>query len=209
MKQHTPTIIGLTGFAGTGKDTVRTLLEGHGFIGLAFADPIRQMLRELFASNGISEAHMDVRALKEQPIYQLSSPAKPVSYRMLAQTLGTEWGRSIQPDLWVRLAQSYMDDLRANTHGDLPSFVISDVRFPNEADWVRAQGGTIWRIVRPGTAPVRGHASESGVGNITPDRLVMNIGTVQDLQRTVAKALGVNASETADIQVASYGAFHG
>ena len=39
----TPAIIGLTGLAGTGKDTVRAILEEFGYNGLAFAD-IRTML---------------------------------------------------------------------------------------------------------------------------------------------------------------------
>jgi dephospho-CoA kinase len=46
-----PFIIGLTGYAGSGKDTVRNILEAkHGFDGIAFADPIRDMLTALLES---------------------------------------------------------------------------------------------------------------------------------------------------------------
>ena len=189
MTKNKPLLIGLTGLAGSGKDTVRAILEEHEFLGFAFADPIRSMLRELLASADIDPACMDDRDLKELPIYQLSSDGKPVSYRMLAQTLGTEWGRSIQPDFWLRIAQSHIDGIRVSTFGQLPDFVISDVRFENEANWIRAQGGVIWRIVRPGVEPVRSHASESGMEAIHCHRMIPNIGSIQDLRDTVTTAL--------------------
>jgi len=185
----TPIIIGLTGLAGTGKDTVRAILEEHDFVGFAFADPIRSMIRELLCSADIDPVCMDARDQKELPIYQLSSDGRPVSYRMLAQTLGTEWARSIQPDFWLRIAQSYMDGIWSMTFGDLPNFVISDVRFQNEADWVRARGGVVWRVHRPGVAPVRAHASESEVEQIEPDGHIFNAGSIQDLRTIVIQAL--------------------
>lgn len=193
--QNTPTIIGLTGLAGTGKDTVRAILEEHDFVGFAFADPIRSMIRELLCSADIDPICMDWRELKELPIAQLSSDGKPVSYRMLAQTLGTEWARAIQPDFWLRIAQAYMDGIRGMTFGPMPNFVISDVRFPNEADWIRAQGGVIWRVVRPGVAPVRDHASESEIENISCDKIILNIGSVQELHNTVLNALRNHVNE--------------
>ena len=193
----TPTIIGLTGLAGTGKDTVRDILEEHDFVGFAFADPIRSMIRELLCSANIDPACMDERERKELPIAQLSSDGKPVSYRMLAQTLGTEWARGIQPDFWLRIAQSYMDGIRSMTFGEMPNFVVSDVRFPNEADWVRVQGGVIWHIVRPGVAPVREHASETEVASIDCDQLIANIGDIAALRSTVCNALRLHVEGVA------------
>ncbi len=177
------TLIGLTGFAGHGKDTARSILEEHGFIGLAFADPIRQMIRQLLDSAGIDTDCMDVRELKESTIPELG-----VSYRQMAQTLGTEWGRSLHPDIWLRLADAFISDCydadTFNTH-----FVVSDVRFPNEADWVRERGGVIWRVARPGIEAVRPHASESSVDLITPDLVIDNTGTIDDLHAAVERAL--------------------
>lgn len=171
------TLIGLTGLAGAGKDTVRQILESqHGFIGFGFADPIRNMLRTLLSDNGISESWMDERALKEQQI-----PTLGKSYRELAQTLGTEWGRTVLgQDFWLRIAESYLYDIASTTFGP-QHFVISDVRFQNEADWVRQRGGVIWHINRPGLSGVRDHISEQGAGTINPDRTLINDGSIDDL----------------------------
>ena len=170
-------IIGLTGTAGSGKDTVRNMLETHfGYSGLAFADPIRSMVGALLQEAGAGTEWMSDRLLKEGTI-----PALGTSYRHLAQTLGTEWGRSIEPEFWLRIARARVQALQDCGERRI---VISDVRFTNEADWVRALGGQVWRISRPGAEPVRLHASEL-ISHITPDRTLDNSGTVEDLWHTV------------------------
>ena len=178
-----PRLIGLTGYAGTGKDTVREILEARGFCGFAFADPIRNMVRELLASTGIDECWMDRRELKEEAIPQLG-----VSYRELAQTLGTEWGRRLQPNFWLCIASAAVVEM---TCLGASALIVSDVRFANEAAWVRQHGGVIWRIHRDLAGPVREHVSESELDDIKPDVTLHNDGTVADLRRTVCEALRV------------------
>ena len=174
-------LIGLSGLAGSGKDTVRAMLEREGFVGLAFADPIRSMIRELLIGSGIDDAYLDERELKETIIPELG-----VSYRHMAQSLGTEWGRNLQKDFWLRITAAFVvDQMNAGeTH-----FVISDVRFANEAEWVRSKGGQIWRIHREGLASVRPHVSESGVDSIKPHRTIHNNGSTADLAEAVALAV--------------------
>lgn len=187
-------IIGLTGLAGSGKDTARAILEEFGFQGMAFADPIKNMLRDLLTSNGISEQYIDERAMKELPIPQLSRPGNPVSYRSLAQTLGTEWGRQlVSPTLWLDLAAAWMADVQEQTFGTL-QWAISDVRFENEADWVRQRGGVIWRIHRPGVAPVRAHASEAGVMAMYAVQEIYNDGNIDDLRLQIGALLGMETT---------------
>lgn len=180
-------LIGLVGYAGTGKDTVRQLLElEHSFVGLAFADPIRQMLRTLFSSNGIDEKYIDERDFKEATIEDLLTE-QPLSYRQMAQTLGTEWGRNLSPDFWLQIAGAFIADQRRRGER---LFVISDVRFVNEARWVKDAGGELWRIHRPGVLPVRPHASEAEIEHIECDRLIDNSGTVDDLWTRVDSVMG-------------------
>lgn len=179
-----PHLIGLTGYAGTGKDTVRALLDEHGYHVLAFADPIRMMVRELFTSAGIDTDYMDTRNLKEAIIPELG-----LSYRHMAQTLGTEWGRSLHPNFWTRIAGAYMIDC-SKEPSYFHSFCISDVRFINEAQWVRDQGGVIWRVERPQAVPVRAHASEAEMYHFTADKTIVNDGSIDDLRIAVATLLG-------------------
>lgn len=177
-----PPVIGLTGAAGSGKDTVRGMLEAHGYIGIAFADPMRAMLAELLEHAGLPEAWLTERQRKEEPI-----PWLGLSYRQMAQTLGTEWGRALHPDFWLRIA-----GMRMGSYGEGARFVISDVRFGNEAKLVRELGGVIWRIQRPGIEAVRPHVSETELASILVDDLVNNHGTIEQLQVEVDWALRVS-----------------
>lgn len=177
--RNLPPVIGLTGVAGSGKDTVRTMLEAQGYTGISFADPMRAMLAQLLEHAGLPEEWLTDRSRKEEPI-----PWLGFSYRQMAQTLGTEWGRALHPDFWVRIAAMSM--------GSFPEgfrFVISDVRFENEAKLVRDMGGVIWRIERPGIEAVRAHVSETALASIEADAVLDNSGTLQALQMAVDWAL--------------------
>jgi hypothetical protein len=179
------TLIGLTGQAGAGKDTVRGLLESrHGFLGLAFADPVRDMVLALL-DHVYARGHGMDRALKEKPV-----PVIGASYRELAQTLGTEWGRqTIHPGLWIDIA---MHKVRLLWSRGERRIVISDVRFPDEMAALRAAGGEIWAITRPGIEPVREHVSEHLAREAVhfADRIINNDGNLDDLARAVGAALG-------------------
>ena len=169
-------IIGLTGPAGSGKDTVRQMLEqNHHCTGLAFADPMRAMLAPLLDLCGVGNEWMTQRELKELPI-----PGLGQSYRVLAQRLGTEWGRSIDPDFWVKVAAASMAEVM-NIKGPNTAFVISDVRFDNEAQWVKDHGGVIWHIHRPAAQAVAAHQSENGIRPELVDLNILNNNTLSDL----------------------------
>lgn len=177
-----PFLIGLTGLAGAGKDTVRNVLaHKHGFEGIAFADPMRNMLTALLETCDISTAYLTERELKERPIPELG-----VSYRAMAQELGTGWGRALDQDLWLKIAQARV---KVCEESSCPGVVISDVRFPNEAAWIKSQGGVVWRIIRPGIEPVRTHESEAHANTLPYDYTILNQGTIDDLIPAVAAGL--------------------
>jgi hypothetical protein len=186
-------IIGLTGLAGSGKDTVaKILVREHNFAGVAFADPIRAMLGALLFRVGADGSWMTDRELKERP-----TPVVGVSYRELAQTLGTEWGRAINPDFWVNIAGDRIERLI----GAGCSIVISDVRFPNEVEWIRARGGEVWHIAREQVDPVREHVSEEHIAELPCDLVIDNSGTLEELAAHVNAAL--LPGEAAEIEVSS------
>lgn len=142
-------IIALTGYAGSGKSTAaKHLVDRHGFTLVKFAGPLKSMLRCL----GLGDREIE-GDLKEQPHPVLCGQTP----RRAMQTLGTEWGRNlIGSDLWVRVAME--SALAVLDQGG--RVVIDDCRFENEAAAIKAAGGTIIRINRPGTGLAHAHASE-------------------------------------------------
>lgn len=172
-------IIALAGKAGSGKNAVAEILkyEIADCATLAFADRLKWGLAQMCDVN-LNDMS---RAEKEAPVPHLAGLGE-ITPRHLAQTLGTEWGRSIHPDLWVHLLAL---DIAQTT---APVAIITDCRFPNEVAWVKSQGGVIWWIERDGIAPVRPHASENAIGPQDCDRTILNLGTLDDLADTVTRA---------------------
>ena len=142
-------IIGLTGYAGSGKSTAaQILVERHGFTLVKFAGPLKKMMRCL----GLGDREIE-GDLKETPHPVLNN--KTPRYAM--QTLGTEWGRDqIGPALWVNVAM----EAACKVLDQGGRVVIDDCRFPNEAAAIKQAGGTVIKINRPGVGPVNGHVSE-------------------------------------------------
>lgn len=169
-------IIGLTGYAGSGKSTAaKILVERHGFTLVKFAGPLKQMMRCL----GLGDREIE-GDLKETPHAVLCGKTP----RHAMQTIGTEWGRNlIGPDLWVNVAMEAA--WKVLDQGG--RVVIDDCRFQNEAAAVRTEGGIIVEVMRPGVGPQSGHASENQIPD--PDRLLVNGGTVEDMALRVAELL--------------------
>ena len=168
-------IIGITGRARSGKDTVGNfIVSAVGGYCFAFADPIRNMLRQI----GIDMSDPYWQEHKADVI-----PALGVSPRTLMQTLGTEWGRDmINKDIWVTIAKQRV--LMAGSS----LAVATDVRFENEADWIRGMGGTIIHIRRKAASSDE-HSSESGIDRDPNDITIDNDGDLEELQHATHEAL--------------------
>lgn len=172
--------------AQSGKSTIASYLNERGYRTIKFAGILKDMIRTMLHGAGISleiVERMVEGDLKEQPIRFPNGRA--VTPRTLMQTLGTEWGRGINPDLWADLTISKVQNSRAPV-------VIDDMRFPNEFDAVREAGGKTIKVVRPGvTRPANCHPSEGQLDNHEFDFVVYNDGTVEDLHRKVASLLNL------------------
>lgn len=176
-------IIGITGRAGSGKSTVANMIvemQPRARI-IMLAEPIKEFCRQIFD-------------FSEEQLYGPSSMRNApderydVSPRKILQTLGTDWARSVYEDVWVDYAMRRAEELlegscvKAVKNQDhavfKPEFcdlvVIPDVRFPNEAEAIRARDGKIIRVVRKGFELESAHASESCIDDIAPDAVIDN-----------------------------------
>lgn len=169
-------LIGLSGPAGCGKDTVARYLSNCGYHRYTLAMPLKMGLEVML---GISLDVWDDRVRKEQVIDWLGK-----SPRQVAQTLGTEWGRQqVHPELWVKLMLRKWDEVRRSGS---PRMVVTDVRFDNEAQAIKDAGGTVWRIDREKVASVAEHVSEKGVNPALIEGSFKNSGTLDQLEaRTI------------------------
>lgn len=172
-------LIGLHGLAGSGKDSVGHYLEDvYQFERAALAKPIKDAACVLF---DLTPEHFEDRGLKETVIPWLGK-----SPRQIAQLLGTEFGRRyLGSDIWIKVAKQRLDAWRSEfleqTFHSLCGFVVTDIRYDDEAEWIRSEGGAVWHIHRPGLAPVSSHSSENGISLTHGDMMIENSGTLYDL----------------------------
>ena len=160
-------LIGLHGMARAGKDTAANYLAAHyAFIAYAFATPLKAALQQMFLLTAAQISGDE----KELPLVAIGK-----SPRELMQLLGTEWGRHlVHKDLWLLLAEQHLTNMLELRDGHLPGFVISDVRFENEAQWVRNRGGSVVHIQRPTAPGVAPHISEAGIALHDNDFVIRN-----------------------------------
>lgn len=172
-------IIGLSGFARSGKDTVASLMTSHSR--RAFADKLREAIWRLDPIILDGPNHLRVKDLVASLGWEEAKVRFP-ELRRLLQVFGTEVGRHmIDSDLWVKLATQDLEP------GD--NIVFTDVRFPNEAAAIKALGGKIWRINRPGVEAFNSHPSETSMTDWNFDAVIENDSDLQSLRLKVEALL--------------------
>lgn len=180
-------LIGLSGYARSGKDAAAECLVNAGWTRRAFADKIKDSLVALDPLIHRSEGWpIHLSSLVEYMGWDYAKEALP-DVRLLLQRLGTEVGRQILgEEVWV---DALFDSLE-----DGGSYVITDARFTNEAQAIVDRGGLMIRIERPQTDPaVDGggvvHISETALDDWEFDRVVINNGTLEELHEKVRRTV--------------------
>lgn len=167
-------VIGISGYARSGKDTIGQALATRGFQRVSFADNIREAL---LALNPLATPDVRIVDLIAAHGWEVAKDQFP-EVRALLQRLGSEVGRNlIDPNIWV--------DLTFKKAPDGAKIVVTDCRFPNEARAVKELGGQMWRVARPGFSPTNAHPSETALDDWNFDHHFDNVGTMEDLHAKV------------------------
>lgn len=133
-------IIGLSGFAGSGKSTVgEYLVREHGFVRLSFATAVKDVTAAVFGwdrerLNGLTPQD---RAWREEPdTFWSGRMGKPFTPRYALQYMGTDIFRAhVSSMIWADVVLAKIHQL-----GPGANVVIDDVRFVNERQALRSIG---------------------------------------------------------------------
>ena len=169
-------LIGLSGKAGSGKDTLADIflnVRGHG-VKLAFAGPLKQACGCLF---GLSDRQLHDPILKEQEDSRWGR-----SPRKILQFVGTNLLREqFDKDIFIKTMRSRIEAERANTN----MIIVTDCRFENESQLIRDMGGSILHIVRPGviTTQHNHHVSEQATERLSTDFVIVNDTDLENFEK--------------------------
>lgn len=175
-------LIGLTGYANSGKDTVAEILvREHGFVRYAFADKLRELLYAMNPTVDTQDEYAPLQDVVDRRGWDDAKRHIPEVREML-QRVGVWHRENISEDFWVRLVKDQI------THEQLTAgVVVTDCRFSNESAWVRSWGGAVMRVTRPGVGPVNDHCSEKL--DFEADVELGNVGDLDDLAENVRTAV--------------------
>lgn len=212
-------LIGVVARKGHGKDTVGDhLVANHGFQKKAFADKVKSVARALFPHLTEAQCYGPIE------VKEALDAITGVTPRWIFQQVGTEIGRQSNffvfeglgissemvldvlhlydvkpgPTAWIDAllrTEGYgtLKTVEAALHPSL-SYVVTDVRFPNEAEAIQKKRGSIIKVVRPSfdTGAFNDHASETEVDDCPSDYEIINSGTLQDLYVQVDEVIRWN-----------------
>jgi hypothetical protein len=179
--------IGITGYAGSGKDVVAdVLVETFGFRKVNMSDALDRYLQILnpiiqieFVTDGdyfpriAPVRYADLRATTD-----LTEAKKIPEVRQLLQRLGTDVGRAIDPEMWVNELNKEADKHR--------HVVTTGIRFIEEVDPL----DVLIHVDRIGFGPVNDHPSEMLDDIFVQSHYTLqNAGTIEDLQQLTIATL--------------------
>ncbi|GAA2843949.1 hypothetical protein Acy02nite_68560 [Actinoplanes cyaneus] len=183
-------IVGLVGRKRTGKDTVAIrLVQRQGFRRLAFADRLRDAalaLNPIVVPREPAWATLRLGDIVGSVGWETAKDEYPEVRRTL-QELGNGI-RALDPDFWLR-------PVIAEARASWRPIVITDVRYPNEADAVERAGGVLVRITRPGGDKSDDHESETALEDretqmtIANDRLLEHLFEKVDALAAIVRSV--------------------
>lgn len=145
-------LIAISGKLGSGKD----YLMEHYF--LPRVDPDAGVTKMAFAD----QLKINVASKTGASLADCLSGNKSAELRRELQLEGTERGRDLYgPDIWVTALENWVR-LRKIRGDQFKIVLITDCRFPNEAQWVEDNGGFLLRIEAPDRTRTRLEAESKG-----------------------------------------------
>lgn len=209
-------LIGINGFMGSGKDTTYGFIAKHhrGALRVAFADKLKSIaaLAIGFDPELDTQALVDLmneckefwdfeisKRLTSMPGEQACMEVTHFTGRQYLQWLGANARVVFGDTFWIDQVLPALDPADyyvkrgANArlkkmYPDTDLVVVTDVRYPNEAERVQQLGGKVWEVVRPGLTS-DGHSSEIPLPRELVDTVIQNDGSLAELSATVKEAL--------------------
>lgn len=183
--------IALMGKARSGKDEVgKRLVSAFSFTRVAFADPLKGMALSLDPIVSGEPGNYGFLPTRLSDVIRRygweGAKDRTPEIRRVLQRLGHSV-RANDPDYWVNIA---MDKVDVADTWNLP-VVVTDVRYPNEAETLRARGFLLVRMTRPyAGAPATdvgnaAHVSETALDDYPADVTLANVGTLPELHLNV------------------------
>ena len=210
-------IIGISGYSGSGKDLVGTIIQEISLnkwhikkwagklktiASILTGIPVENFEDQEFKKTLLGPEWGTVKdiPLNAVPVFADIQFNSLMTVRDFLQKLGTDAIRdSLHENTWVNAT---MIDYKKESSEcgiskigtivncvDYPNWIITDTRFPNEAEAIKKAGGIVIRVDRPGVKPINDHPSETGLDDWKFDYKIANVSDIKALSLSVQMIL--------------------
>lgn len=176
---HVPTLyIGFVGKKRSGKDTAASAMESYikdkslcAVSTCSFAESLKELVADAFG--------IDVDIIEFAKTTEVG--------RFILQTVGVEWRRRHGDNVWIdRLNKKFHSWIDLINSRQIVVVIVSDVRFENEAWWIKDHGGMLIRMLRSETdSSGDKHVSETELENIECDYVISNDENLETLKHKI------------------------
>ena len=192
-------IIGISGYSGSGKDLVGTIIQEISLnkwhikkwagklktiASILTGIPVENFEDQEFKKTLLGPEWGTVKdiPLNGVPVFADIQFNSLITVRDFLQKLGTDAIRdNLHENTWVNAT---LADYTTESN-----WIITDTRFPNEAEAIKKTGGIVVRINRPGVQPINPHPSETSLDDWNFDAVINNDGDVSDIVHKVGLLL--------------------
>jgi energy-coupling factor transporter ATP-binding protein EcfA2 len=176
MTQHTKMrIVGFTGKSGSGKDTSAAILAGMSDArrvrSTAFVEPLKNAAKILFC---FSQEQLYANIEKEDPRWG-KSPSQVFDWLE-----NDVLRKQVDKDFFIKNMQMRINNAKKQ---GIDLFIITDVQFDNEAEFLLSQGGSVVHLSRAGAEA--GRVGKPDVSDHLITHRIANHGTLEELENAV------------------------
>lgn len=209
-------IIGISGYSGSGKDLVGTIIQEISLnkwhvkkwagklktiASILTGIPVENFEDQEFKKTLLGPEWGTVKdiPLNGVPVFADIQFNSLITVRDFLQKLGTDAIRDgLHENTWVNATMADYSPTQVQwsdgpiggyKDGEMPNWIITDTRFPNEAEAIKKAGGIVVRINRPGVQPINPHPSETSLDDWNFDAVINNDGDVSDIVHKVGLLL--------------------
>lgn len=162
-------LLGIHGKARSGKTTSADYLNSKGIYCTSFAKRVYMAVQTLFnlQPSELTDEHKTIK----HPIWDLT-------LREMLILVGHDMARMCyRQDIWIKHVEL---ELEAAIKNGIEVFVITDVRYDDEVEWLRSHNGILVHLQRD-VGEYSDHITEKGIKSIPGDHIITNQNSIFDL----------------------------